>query len=213
MLKESDLYSEVKPFLFLPGHRKLLFTLPTKIHGFKNNKSRKNLFNIAKSQASTSIEEEYIELLTDTETDVLIQNLIKKLNSSARLIGLSAVFTQSEIVSGIETYISHTAIKLKNPSYKCMVKCALCNKRIPCTHNKLWQISNFEKHLKIHLSCHAINNPEDNNNANNNTSETIQQAAQSSVQSTIQQIANSEEVNNVLGLTNYNENQSENSNI
>lgn len=190
ILNESDIYSDVRPFVFKPGHKKLLLTLPNKIHGFKNCKSRKNLFNSTKLEASKPFVEkvvEEVELLTESEISDLREKLIDKINYSVRVCGLQAVFSTAEVVTDIEPYISHSLKNQKKPSYKCHVKCALCEKLIPCTHNSHWQISNLDRHLKNHL-----NNP----SACSETSSEIEKS-----KNNIQQIANHREVNRLLELT------------
>lgn len=151
LLELSEIYSSHKPtFTFLPGHRKLLLTLPKRISDFKTKKSRKNLFKVSNTEAAKPITEETIELLTEDEINNIKGDLVTRLNKSVSAIGLSANFSECSIVSDIETYISQSLKKTKSASYRCMVQCCSCAKRIPCTHNSSWRISNFESHLKSH---------------------------------------------------------------
>lgn len=156
LLELSEVYSSSKPsFIFLPGHRKLLLSLPKAINSFTTKKRKKNLFQVSTKEAAEPIVEESIELLTENELIDLKSVLVEKLNKSARAIGLSLVFSENSIVSDIETYISNSLKTKKFPSYRCLVKCCFCDKRIPCTHNSTWQISNLESHLKVHIKSNT----------------------------------------------------------
>lgn len=200
LVKETDAYSEVKPFAFLPGHRKLLIGLPNKIADFKNRKSKKNLFKTSKIEARAPYTEEVVEILTETEISKLKESLLQKINVCLLSIGLDSVFTETNLVSEFEIYISNTLKKLTKPSYKVLVKCILCDKRIPCTHNSHWQICNLDKHIKTHMNLSTTANIAPNKENSTN----------------IQHIINQTEVHSMLGLTeqinndNIDENQSSN---
>lgn len=205
LLLKSGTYSEVKPFRFLPGHKKLIYSLPKKIHGFKNKRCRKNLFNIPEVQAQVqTLAEETIELDSESEIAKLKENLLSKLNKSASVVNsnvdLNIIFTEAELTA-VEQYISNSikvGRKASKPSYKCMVKCVMCEKNIPCTYNSYWQTSNLEKHFKLHIEEKkkgfqiAANvtekNDHDQNTNENNSAE-------------IQHIVNVNELNALLGLS------------
>lgn len=134
-----------------PGHRKLILAISNKAKQFLQDKtSAKN------DQENTVLEgrREEIELLSPDEINVLKENLISKLNAYTQSIGLNIEFTQNEI-SRIDPYISKARSATTKSSYKCFVKCVLCTKTVPCTHNGHWQTSNLEKHLKREANARA----------------------------------------------------------
>lgn len=175
-LIELDIENEVPKFK--PGHRILIIAISKKAKQFLKDKlsTKKN-----DTEASTL---EIVEILTPEEINNIRATLINKLNSSAQQNGLNIKFTENEI-SAIETYISHSQSATNKPSYKCIVKCALCQKSVPCTHNGHWQTSNLESHLKkeannitqraqsatLNLPNFSTNSAQANNLANNLSSE------------------------------------------
>lgn len=193
LLEESEVYSTIKPFEFLPGHRKILLTLESKIKSFINRKNKKNLFKISETEGSKLDSkpnvEETVELLTDNELNGIKSELLNKLNVSAKTIGLKITFSEQNIVSDIEPYISQSVKKRNTASYKCMIKCGLCCKRVPCTYIIKWQTGNFDNHLKTH----AVNLAEEK--IDENVEQTQQEKDESSQ-------LNSDELNSVLGLSN-----------
>lgn len=64
-------------------------------------------------------------------------------------------------------------------AYKCLVKCIVCELRVPCQFNSYWQISNYEAHLKrahskdIDISVDIVN-AADTSNENSTQSLRIQ---------------------------------------
>lgn len=159
VLETSKIYANVKPFVFLPGHKKLLIGLPNKLYSFKNRKCRKNLFATPKQEAQEigsepqviGSEVEVVELLTDDEINSLKKKLVKKLNSRAQSFGIETLFSVENIVSDLEPYIIQARSALNKVTYKCSVKCVQCEVSKPCTCVGHWQVSNLEKHLKEHL--------------------------------------------------------------
>lgn len=157
LVKEHKSYANNEKFEFLPGHRKLVLGLRKRVNDFNtNNKGKK-----AKEQTPISIQgetevvqtTEEIELLTTEEIVNLKKDLIVKLNKVAQSIG-SPEFTEEHSIGTLDGYISKNsrAIASKTLSYKCSVKCAVCNKSVPCTFNKRWETSNILQHLKSHKS-------------------------------------------------------------
>lgn len=157
LLKDSKSYSQTDPFVFLPGHKKLLISLPIKAIAFKNSNSKSR--TRAKTETvygAGSVEsQETIELLTNEGNEILKKSLILKLNNYIRTAGLTTEFKEDALVSPIDTYISHSRTSDKNSSYKCSIKCIFCTKIVPCTHHGYWQTSNLEKHVKSHIESNA----------------------------------------------------------
>lgn len=152
LLKNSDSYTENlaenSPFTFLPGHRKLLFTLKSKATNFIEENKKSIVDN-------KSISTEEIELFSDEELKVLGNDLLRKLSTYSQTIGLGSTFQDTNIVTSIDAYISNNTQKakksLKTASYKCSVKCVSCERVIPCTYNNRWETGNIELHLKRHV--------------------------------------------------------------
>lgn len=143
-----ELDSENGEFKFKPGHRKLLFNISKKANNFLEEKASKK--KQSQSQARGEVEE--IEILSSDEITKLRENLINRINATCKLHGLDILFTEQEI-SAIEPYISYSRSALNKPSYKCLVKCVVCDKSVPCTHNGHWQTSNLENHIKKEGKC------------------------------------------------------------
>lgn len=149
LVSQSNVYKNCQQFVFLPGHKKTLFSLSGKAKEFVQQKK----------QVHRNAEQ--IELLTDEEIENLKEQLFEKLNSYVDSIGLSTKFSEDNLESSIDAYISHNSRHAyKKPGYKCTVKCISCAKQIPCTHNNRWETSNFEKHLKTHQNIIIANSNE-----------------------------------------------------
>lgn len=209
LIEKSAIYCNIKPFAFLPGHRKVLTLLSSKIKSFKSKKKcKKNLFHVAKAEASKAIVEETIELLSNDELNDIKRKLLEKLNIFARSIGLSPDFSDSSISTDIEPYIPTSLKKKKTASYRCIVKCSCCNKRIPCTHNSYWQSGNLENHLRTHTNLNPTSQANSNiENVVGNTTAINSRDLNSGINENLDknnQIAtdvNSKELNELLGYT------------
>lgn len=149
LVQKSEVYKSQETFSFLPGHRKLLLSLSQKVEEFQSSKLKKNDQN---QQQNTS---EQIELLQESEVDALKEKLLAKLNSIVETIGTGNVSTEDNVIGTVDAYISQSH-RTNNkpssrPSYKCALKCAECEKIIPCTWIGYWQVCNFDRHLKKHI--------------------------------------------------------------
>lgn len=98
-----DLDIENGVFKFKPGHRKVVLNLSKKVNEFLKEKASE------KNSKVPNNEREEIELLSPEEIDKLKENLIFKLNTSARSFNLSITFTKEEI-GEICPYISHSRL-------------------------------------------------------------------------------------------------------
>lgn len=142
LLKDHVIYSEQPSFELLPGHRKVLFTLKHKAIEFGERKNKSN------SRAAS----EEVVLLTENELAKIKEKLINKLNTKGSP-QIKVTFTELNIVTPIDPYISHNSRsfargKVTKSAYRCDVKCCFCDKIIPCTFNKHWELGNIETHLK-----------------------------------------------------------------
>lgn len=191
ILKDSA-YAVDEIFEFLPGHRKLLLVLKKKaIEFIENNKKKVTNKSENTNSLANSIEE--VELLTGDEIVALKIKLVEKLNRRITSYGLNVVFTEENIISSIDAYISQSS-RNSRASYKCIVKCVSWEKLVPCTHNKHWETSNFETHLKKHIQPEIRDNSSHNTTTANNTS--------TSSSSTKIPTFSKEELNKELGLSN-----------
>lgn len=179
LLKDSKLYTQSNCFKFLPGHRRLLLSLPNKAIDFINSKTKSKTKTNAEAVcgASSVKPQQTIELLTDEEIEILKKSLILKLNNYTRTAGLTTEFKEDALVGSIDPYISHSRTSDKKPSYKCSIKCIFCAKVVPCTHHGYWQTSNLENHVKSHSepgvkssaeSTIKINDKKDDESVNQN---------------------------------------------
>lgn len=195
ILKDS-VYAVDEIFEFLPGHRKLLFVLRNKAIDFIEN-NKKNVTNKSENTNSLANSIEEVELLTGDEIVALKKKLVEKLNRRITSYGLNVVFTEENIISSLDAYISQSS-RNSRASYKCTVKCVSCEKLVPCTHNKYWETSNFETHLKKHIQPEIRDNSLHNITTANNTS-TSSSLGSSSTKTTF---FSNEELNKELGLSN-----------
>lgn len=164
-IENSGIYNLNEKFVFLPGHRKLILSLPKRLKEFENNKKKRK--EKSETEQENVINEE-IELLTQSEINDLKDKLLSKLTKSAKNYGLKE-FTEEEVLSSIDVYINHSNNKThQKPSYKCIIKCIECEKQVPCTWNGYWQIGNLDKHLKNHMKNTVAQNAENQNNSNEN---------------------------------------------
>lgn len=150
LLRKFDLYSEEGAFEFLPGHRKLLFTLKSRAISFIEENKKLHV----ETESENCVDE--VVLLKEEEIIVLKNYLLNKLSSQSRTLGLGLEFEDKNIVTSIDAYFSNNSKKTKksskNTSYKCSVQCVKCDRVIPCTYNIRWETSNIDKHLKSHVS-------------------------------------------------------------
>lgn len=155
LVKEHVSYKQNDRFEFLPGHKKLVLGLRNRVKDFsKQNISINNRKTSNIGESETPIQgTEVIELFSEQEVNNLKKCLISKLSNITKSTKLPA-FTENHLVGSIDAYISKNlrTISSKTPSYKCFVKCVICDKKVPCTFNKRWETSNISTHLKSHKS-------------------------------------------------------------
>lgn len=165
LTKKYQAYNSMQQFEFLPGHKKLLLSLPKKIEEYLKEKAKENLKRDNAKVADSSAEPVFNGLsdLNGDQKSAVIEKLLSKINKSVLGFELTGQFTEKDIVSEIVSYKHSTSKKL---AYRCTVKCIFCEKIFPCTLNGYWQISNFEKHIKSHKQT-----PEQTSNVRNSIPE------------------------------------------
>lgn len=212
LIEDSGVYKISEKFVFLPGHKKLILSLPNQLKVF-NDKIKVKICDKPPGIENIGVTTDEVELLTESELNDLKKKLLSKLTASAQSIGLKQ-FTEEELVSSLNAYINHSRSLNSKPSYRCSVKCTECEKIVPCTWNGYWQTGNLETHLKNHIKsiestkqlspsinantsthglgpAHSVQS--ENNNNKNNRLEGINQ-------SDCNNFDKEKELNNVLGL-------------
>lgn len=204
LIENSGVYKTSERFVFLPGHKKLILSLPNQLKNCKENSANKvekcdktsgtEKLNLTSEQVNTG---EEIELLNESELNDLKKKLLSKITKTAQGIGLKP-FTENEVLSSLDVYINHSRALNNKPSYKCSVKCTECEKSVPCTWNGYWQTANLEKHLKSHTKSLAksIESSSKSKSTNTNT----------------HHLANIDQSENDLNKSNDNNNSSEQTN-
>lgn len=150
---------------------------------------------------------EEIEILSEQEIDELRNSLIDKLNKCLTSSKVQNIEYTKEQIGNIEAYISKSRLAAKNPSYKCVVKCIFCKKQVPCTHNKHWQSSNLEGHLKKEAAKQNITTETQSNQQNSqqtppqsSKNSTVKNKSGSSNEKSISERTDDPELDAVLGL-------------
>lgn len=169
IIGESNLYSTDGPFRFLPGHKKTLYTLRRKAEDFlKQSKGQTRKYRF--EPVGQGEQSEQIELLTEEEIKVLKKTLLDKVNSTPIALGLDTRYTEDNLLTTIDAYISHNSRKSRKSenkaSYRCTVKCCLCTKPIPCTFNSRWETGNLDCHLKSHSNKKSKSSSPSTSNGN-----------------------------------------------
>lgn len=121
-------YEEIDPFVFLPGHRSLIFGIKAEILSMEDSKKPK-----LKPKAKNDVDEN--ELKT---------NLITQLTTFLSSIALRIDWNDSIQSLEVEKNENGTLAK-------CSILCPICNaQRVVRYDNKYWKLSNMTKHLRNH---------------------------------------------------------------
>lgn len=150
LVKQFEVYSSIEEFEFLPGHKKLLFSLANKAKDYLDQKSKKKDIKNNSEETESSVVEK--TQLKDEEKSVLKTKLLSKINKFVRKVRLEAVYTENELNNEIEPYNGQSRTSTKKLPLRCAVKCILCELSISCTFNGYWQIGNLEKHIQKHVN-------------------------------------------------------------
>lgn len=138
LLKDTVYSNEIR-LKFLPGHRLLLMNLKS---NFKEKK-----------RSVATVQNSNVDILSDERKEELKRSLIDKLKNYCKKINLIDNITNESIVGVLNTSVNSAGKFV----HKHQSKCPFCAEKIfPCTYNKHWQVSNFEKHLKSHLDIHSV---------------------------------------------------------
>lgn len=142
-------YENVAQFKFLPGHCAVILSLPKYIETLttKNRgKKRKHCEISDHPQSSTTSSttdhpgaDSAVNSVGDG-VDKIKTKLINKIKHFATKKNLNIEIDESSILN----------FRFENDSYKCAVKCSVCDKVVPCTFVKHWVCGNFETHIKKH---------------------------------------------------------------
>lgn len=156
-LLKSTVYENREVFRFLPGHVTLLLGLKKYAKTFleigfkkrKNTKQQNHVLGRELPQESPdeldTINEE-VEVPSEDELSKLTDTLITKIKVFCRKQDIETENITSQCISEQLQVIINTN---GGNVFKCVFSCH-CGVRIPCIHNKYWQVANLEKHLKKH---------------------------------------------------------------
>lgn len=155
-LKDYDL---TELFKFLPGHRRLILSLPKYIEIKKTAVTKK----INKPKSNEKIIDGTVKDVNDSVNDVnnlskeirLKKELIRKINTYAKNKQLPFEIDDANIFN----------FRLESNQYKCKVKCPFCDKKLSCLYITFWSPSNLTKHInKIHVKVVSVEDLEKNSN-------------------------------------------------
>lgn len=152
-LLKNTVYENKEVFRFLPGHITLLLGLKTYAQKFietgfkkrKNSKQQDREFIRDPSDELDAISEE-VEIPSTDDLNKLKEALITKITNFCRKQNITVDKISNDCVKDDLQVIINTN---GDQVFKCIFVCH-CEVKIPCIHNKYWQISNIERHLKIH---------------------------------------------------------------
>lgn len=208
---EGSVYEKNSVFRFLPGHRASLLVLPELVENYEKTKSvtKKSVpkvYSAASSENSSECEgKEQLKTI-----------LIQKLTKYCTKINLGVSDLSEENIGCIEIAANRAGVT----TYKCSVKCHICDLKIPCIFNKVWQKSNLEKHLKnFHVteksaSTNVINSASEIRNELSNLSITEKDQNKSKTELHLPKTSNREELNHLLDISSANSNEnSRNENV
>lgn len=146
--KDKTYSQQAEHFRFLPGHKSALIALPDIVNEciaiYEQSNSKSNPKKNKPKQPTQVLETLEINFTKEDE-QLLKSSLIKKVEKYAKNIIKESDFKFPEDnISSIEVCFN----KAGDIIQKCYALCTNCNVKTSCIFNKVWQISNFEKHLK-----------------------------------------------------------------
>lgn len=146
LIKKDKQYShQAENFKFLPGHKAALIALPEIVKDYVENYESKLKSKSKKSKCDSNQLVETLEInFTKEDENLLKASLLKKVENYAQTVLKSDLQLPEENISHLDVAFNKAGDIIK----KCVVKCIKCDIKTSCSFNKVWQISNFEKHLK-----------------------------------------------------------------
>lgn len=180
----ASTYQNQNQFKFLPAHRNLILGLPAKIQAMKtaekkNVESRKKKNILALH--NENVGELEVPVIDQTQlTEQILQELLTKLHVFGRSLHLIAV---ERIAIG--NLVDVTFTLGENVIGQCKVMCPYCSRSYLCRYDRIWGMSNLNKHFRSHANenvtgftqqnvnilTHTVNNDDadlDNNVYRNN---------------------------------------------
>lgn len=142
-LKEYEFVDCTKKFELKPGHKALISALPGRFESYLNqNKVPKK-----QKQCNKTENELKLEIIKKVETFLANNGFVVNLNLDKDVVDFK---------------------KLGANSFSCRIICSYCEKKVKCTFNSFWSVSNLESHLKEHTSAlQALQNAENNREIDN----------------------------------------------
>lgn len=182
LVKQYEVYSDIEQFVFLPGHRKLLFSLSKRVKDYLDERVKSKESKKSESRVECNAEkncevnaEKNGEKSEERSKSILKTKLLSRLCKITKKCGLTVEFSE-DCISEIVDYASQSRTGGKTTASKCTVKCVICSKEVSCIHNSYWQTSNLENHFQLHVKRNELTPIENETNSLNETS-TINQIA------------------------------------
>lgn len=128
VIDSIDIYKSKKPFVFLPGHRALIFGIKEELlkrSGLSGCGNKKSKFD-------------HLQNLDVNELRVSLQNQLTNYTAG---LGMKITFVVNEV----------TLVETNNSTfYKGLVVCPICGTTINLKYATYWKISNATKHVRLH---------------------------------------------------------------
>lgn len=170
LIQGNSVYSRLATdFKFLPGHFRAVLAIPNLVKEFLATKQKPT--PIARSQLLGPRLGQLPTITIETTSETTGKETVEEIEVPVQTLGKisedKAVSLKKQLVSKIEKFVKKILCEKEfvfpeqnigdftfslNKSceivYKCLVICVKCKSETSCCFNKLWQISNYEKHLK-----------------------------------------------------------------
>lgn len=151
-------YESIKPFKFLPGHVALITNLPEFLKSMDSQKSRKSVLKCYNKKNLALVEPN-----TNSDTNIAVganvhqiqgqhfdeEELLRNLANDL-LAKIKKYCVDKKIDESLFKVDNILELRYEINEYKCLVKCALCNKQIPCNYKTNWIRTNLINHLAKH---------------------------------------------------------------
>lgn len=133
-------YQNMENFIFLPGHKSIILSLPDQIKAM-TEKTMEKTNPISKSKRN--------KVQSDEE---LINHLVSNLQEFTKNQAEKAGFEMTtEVISPINIHHFERTSNTDSFVAKCRFSCPFCSKSYAVAYKKFWMSSNVTTHLKMHI--------------------------------------------------------------
>lgn len=136
LVDSLEVYKDIQPFKFLPGHRSLILGIKAQIVSIEDVKKTKFMPKIPKQKANP--------IDADTDETGLKMSLITQISSYSSNLLLQIDWKNSIKQFNITTNEGLTSVQ-------CLLVCPICGASRKTRFDKRWKISNMCKHLRSHI--------------------------------------------------------------